>query len=220
MASVARLLTFLQNGSLHKLETVPRVFWPIVYRHQILSHQNQQRFLYCCCVVIPKVDYSTSKTLFKKSELANKDEKTLKKKAPAISKDEKMVQVFDKTGLFVGKQKFWKAKADAAKKNLRLLEMHESVKSKKKVETDDEAESTDIPSYKLVSVDEFTENLNEVKAQKAKVDKLRQIVIKSNIDKGGLDIKVNQIKDLLMKKGRLKIVIQSSNTKGVSMTIV
>ena len=219
MTSVARFLTFL-----HKLEIFPRAFGPKIYRHQILLHsyQNQQRFLCSFCVVIPRLEYSTSKALSKKPDLANKDEKAPKKKAPPIPKDEKTVQVFDESGLFVGKQKFWKAKADAAKKNLRLLEMNGSARSKKKVktETDDESESTEILSYKLVSVDKFMENLNEVKTQKAKVSKLSQIVIKSNVDKGGMDIKVNQIKDILMKKGKLKIVIQSTSNNGVSITTV
>ena len=219
MTSVARLLTIL-----HKLETFHRALGPKIYRHQILLHsyQNQQRFLCSFCLVIPRLEYSTSKALSKKADLANKDEKPPKKKVSTISKDEKTVQVFDESGLFVGKQKFWKAKADAAKKNLRLLEMTGSARSKKKdkTEAEDESESAEILSYKLVSVDKFIENLNEVKTQKAKVSKLSQIVIKSNVDKGGLDIKVNQIKDILMKKGKLKIVIQSTSNNGVSMTAV
>ena len=218
MASVARLMTLF-----HKLEIFPRVFWPKLYRHQLLLHYplSQQKFICSFCANIPSRQYSTFKILFKKHDTA-KDEKVPKKKA-AVSKDEKTVHVFDESGLFVGKQKLWKAKADAAKKNLRLLEMNGSTKSKKKdkADSDDDTEESDIMSYKLVSVEEFMEKINEVKAQKAKAEKLRHIVIKSNIDKGGLDIKISQIKDILKKKGKVKIAIQTNSVNGgqVSMNV-
>lgn len=215
---MASLLILFRNGSMCKHSSVIRLVWPALHRqiNLLQNNQNQCRQIFCSynsnLHVLSKASYTTSLSLFKKADMTE-DDKPAKKKLAGPSKDDKTVQVFDQNGLFVGKLKFWKAKAEAAKKNLRLVEMKSGDKSKKKgrkegteSESDD---SLDIPSYKLASVEEFQEVLDEAKKEKAKKDALRQVVIKSNIDKSGLDIKMNQVKNMLMKKGRLKVLIQS-----------
>lgn len=170
-----------------------------------------------CWNKLSKVYFSTYNTLLKKSEETDTDQVKVKKQL----KDEKIVQVFDQQGLFVGKMKFWKAKNDAYKKHLRLVEMKSSDKSKKKakiagdIEEDSSDTDSDILSYRLASVDEFLADVTEKKQTKAATGALKTIRVKSKIDDGGIDIKLMQIRPLLLKTGKLIIIFEMSKGRDI-----
>lgn len=210
-----RLTLFFQTGILPLYRVSARTIhvFPLLSRKQVLVAKP-----FYCSHKLSKTCFSTGIPLFKKLDEANTDQ--TKEKLP--SKDDKTVQVFDQKGLFVGKMKFWKAKANAHKNRLRLVEMKNSVKSKKNksAETEEESQTnSDIPSYKLVARDEFHEALTEQKIVNVK-DVLKQIILKSNIDKSGIDIKMIQIRKYLLKKGKLKIQIQLNNSKSTREDLV
>ena len=137
---------------------------------------------------------------------------TAQKKSVRSARDERIVQVFDQNGLFVEKTRLWKAMSDAKKRDLRLVEMKSASGSKKKEKDVDES---DLNSYKLVSQNEFSEFLEEKKKEQIKSNSLKQIQMKAKIDQTGLTVKLNQIKELLAKKGKLKILIEDKSRKEV-----
>ena len=199
----------LQNGS-RCLST--KLAYQLLFRKQLEIHRNLGG-LNCC---FDKY-FCTSLQVSALKKSAG-DKNMVQKKSGKSAEDEKTIQVFDQNGLFVRTTKLWKAKSEAIKNNLRLVEMKSIIKSKRKEKSADTEEESDIDtaSYKLVSIDDFNEVLTQKKKEKLKKEALKQIIIKSSIDKSGLDLKMVQMKRLLVKKGKFMAQIQDLSKQEVT----